>query len=308
MDPYYTQDGNRPDLASIEAVKPEGYIADMILPVVPVADLGGKVFYATVNADSAAQTDRTDGVAPTTTQIANSSADYSVSERMKRYSITPKEAKQMGGIEKADQVGAKASKRSVFTSIETEVCTSILGGSVNETFDAEKIHTQVQDAVDAIEMYEGVTTLITSTKTAKAMVQGLLANATQGKVLSRIVSGTSPSVSITGLNFQAWVDALAMNFGVDKVLLGTSRIWNATAVRGRFAIARLDDGTDPLSHKYLPVLGKRFQYLQDGGNPWNIQAYADRNTHNNHYDAQVLDDVLILNSGALRLFGGVQDA
>jgi hypothetical protein len=310
MEPYFTSEGNRPDLAAIEAVKPEGYIADQIFPVVPVADMSGTVYYATINADSAAQTNRVDGVAPSTTQIADSSTTYTAAERIKRYSITPKEAKQMGGIEKADMVGAKASKRSIFTSIEAEVAALVLksAGDADDTFDAAKVHTVIQDAIDGIEQYEGMTSLITSTKTAKAMIQSLLADGTQGKVLARIVSGASPSAAITGLNFNAWVDALAMYLGVDKVLLGTSRIWNAGANAGRFAIARLDDGMDPLSHKYMPVLGKRFQYLQDGENPFSIETVADRVAKNNHYDAQVLDDVVVLNSGAIYVFDGVQDA
>lgn len=308
MNPYYTQEGDRPDLAAIEAVKPEGFIADMIYPVVPVADQGGTIYYATINADAAAQTGRVAGVAPDNTQISDSSTTFSVAERIKRYSITPAEAKQMGGIEKADEVGAKASKRSVFTAIESEVATAVLGGTADDTFDPAKIHSVIQDAIDAIEQYEGITTLVTSTKTAKAMVQNLLSDSTQGKVLARIVSGASPSVAITGLNFNAWIDALAMYLGVDKVLLGTSRIWNAGTNQGRFALARLDDGMDPLSHKYLPVLGKRFQYLQDGNNPFHIETVANNDTKNNHYDCDVWDDIVTLNSGALYLFDGVQDA
>jgi hypothetical protein len=308
MEPYYTQTGSRPDLAAIEAVKPEGFIADSIYPVVPVTEKAGSVAYATINADVSAQTGRDAGVAPTNTQVSNSATTFAAAEIIKRYSITPDEAKQMGGIEKADQVGAKASKRSVFTAIEETVCTAVLGGTADNTFDPAKIHTVIQDAIDTIEQYEGVTTLITSTKTAKAMVQGLLGDGTQGKVLARIVSGASPQVAVTGLNFNAWLDALAMYLGVDKVLLGTSRIWNAAAVRGRFAIGRLDDGMDPLSHKYMPVLGKRFQFLQDGTNPFSIESYANRDTHNNNYDASVWTEVKTLNAGALYVFDGVQDA
>lgn len=308
MDPYYTETGSRPELAILEVVKPEGFIADQIYPVVPVMEKAGSVAYATVVADSAAQTGRSAGVAPTSTQISNSATTYSAAEIIKRYSITPDEAKQMGGIEKADEVGAKASKRSVFTAIEEAVATEVLGGTADASFDPAKLHTTVQSAIDAVEQYEGVTSLITSTKTAKAMIQGLLADGTQGKVLARIVGGASPTVAVTGLNFKAWLDALAMYLGVDKVLLGQSRIWNATAIRGRFAIGRLDEGVDPLSHKYLPVLGKRFQFLQDGKQPFSMETLANRDTHNNNYDASVWQDLKTLNAGALYLFDGVADA
>jgi hypothetical protein len=308
MDPYYTQTGNRDDLAALPVISPEGFIADRIYPIVPVAEKAGSVAYATVNVDSNAQTGRSAGVAPTNTQVANSATTFSCAEAIKRYSITPDEAKQMGGIEKADEVGAKAAKRSIFRKIESDVCTAILGGVASNNFDPAKIQTDVQIAIDAVEQFGGAISLVTSTKTVKAMVQALLNDSTQGKVMSRIISGTSPSVAATGLNFQAWVDALALYLGIDQVLIGKSEIWNATAVKGRFAIARLDDGTDPLSHKYMPVLGKRFQFLRDGVSPWYVESNANRDTKNNNYDASVWYEVKTLNSGALYLFDGVADA
>lgn len=308
MDPYYTSEGRRDDLAALEVVKPEGYIADEIFPVVPVAEKTGVVYYATVNADSAAQTGRSAGAAPTGTQISDSNTTFTCAERIKRYSITPDEAKTMGGIAKADEVGGKASKRSIHRSIETSVATIVVGGAADATFDPAKIHTAVQDAIDTMDLYEGDTTLITSTKTAKAMIQGLLADRTQGKVIARIVSGASPAIAMTGLNFKAWVDALAMYLGIDKVLLGASSVWNAGDNAGKFAIAKLDNSGDPMAHKSMAVLGKRFQFMQDGSNPFYIESIPDRLTKNSHYDASVWDNVKLLNEGALYVFGGVQDA
>lgn len=310
MYPYYTREDIRDDLAALPVVTPEGFIADRIFPVVPVADKSGTVYYATTTADSAAQTGRSAGVAPTGTQISDSSTTFTCVERIKRYSITPDEAKQMGGIDKADEVGAKAAKRSVLRAIETSVCAVTLNtsGNADATFDAAKIHSQVQDAIDAMELFEGSVSLVTSTKTAKALVQSLLADSTSGKVLARIVSGASPQTAVTGLNFNAWMDALAMYFGVDQVLLGHSTVWNVGAAKGRFAIAKLDDGSDPLAHKYRAVIGKRFQFLRDGSNPFYVESVPDTNAKNNHYDASVWDNVVTLNSGAKYVFGGVQDA
>ena len=307
MDPYYTQTGNRDDLAALPVVVPEGFIADAIFPIVPVTEKAGSVAYATINSDSAAQTGRSAGVAPNNTQIANSATTFSCAEAIKRYSVTPDEAKQMGGIEKADEVGAKAAKRSVHRKIESDVCTATLGVAASDNFDPAKIQTDIQTAVDALDLYAGRLSLITSTKTAKAIVQAILSDSKQVQVMSRIISGTSPAVAASGLNFRNWVDALALYLGVDQVLLGQSDIWNATAVKGKFAIAKLDDGMDPLSHKYLPVLGKRFQFLRDGVSPWYVESIASRENKNNHYDASVWYEVKTLNAGALYVFDGVQD-
>jgi len=305
MDPYYTDTGNRPDLAALPVGLPEGYIADLIYPVIPTMDKSGTVYYSTATALADAETGRVAGAAPGGTQLSNSTTTFTCVEAIKRYSVTPDEAKQKGGVSVADVQGAEAAKRSVMRYIEADVASLVLSGTASASFDAAKVIGQVQDAVDSMEIYEGVSTLITSTKTAKAMVQQLLADSTSGKILARVVSGSNPSTAITGLNWAAWKDALAMLLGVDQVLLGKSSIWNATAIKGRFAIAMLQNDAD---HKGAAVLGRRYQFLPDGVNPWYVESIADRLTKNNHYDASLWYDAITLNAGAKYLFGGVQDA
>lgn len=308
MDPYYTREGNRDDLLVVQAPPVENAIADRIFPVVPVLEKAGSVAYATPNSYVSAQTNRVAGAAPTGTQVANSATTFSCSETISRYSITPDEAKQMGNIDKADEVGARGAKYSVFGAIELAACTATLGVAASNNFDPAKIQTDIQTAIDSVELHYGRLSMIASTKTVKAMVQAMLADNTHSKVLARLVNGTSPGVAATGLNFQAWVDALAMYLGIDQVLLGNDLFWNNATGKGKFAIAKLDDGMDPLSHKYLPVLGKRFQFLRDGTNPFFIEAVADRNGKNNHYDCAVWYQMKTLNAGALYVFDGVKDA
>ncbi len=96
--------------------------------------------------------------------------------------------------------------------------------------------------------------------------------------------------------------------GVDAILPGDDAIWNAGAYKGKFALAKLDDGMDPLSHKWEPVLGKTFQFLPDGTNPWVVKSVADLTLVNNFYDAYQWFDTVVLNAGALYVFDGVQDA
>jgi hypothetical protein len=307
MDPFYTRTGPRPDLAAIEFNQPEGYIGHKIIPTVPVADKSGTIYYATVKADAAAQTSRAAGVAPNATQIANSNTTFTAVEVIERGAITPDEAKQMGGIEKADMVGAKFAKRNVLNYLEADIASNILasGSAAAASFDPAKVLTQVQDALQGIRRYEGKTTLVSSTKTLKAMVQALLGDSVQGKVLSRIVAGTSPVVASEGLHFAAWVNAVAMYFGIDQVLAGDDSIWNASAVEGRFAIGKFDAGDDELSHKWRPVYAKNFMFMPNSGNPWQMQSIGDPITHNNFYDASVWYDVVVLNAGAKVVFDGV---
>jgi hypothetical protein len=304
-DAYYTETMERPALAALEVNPPEGYIGSKILPTVPVADKSGVVYYATVTADAAAQTNRAAGSAPDKTQIASSNTTFTAAEVVKRGGVTPDEAKQMGGIDKADEVGAKWSKRQVMAALEGDVRTLILGGAASAAFDPAKVKTQVQTAKQAVRLYEGRSALIASTMVLEAMLQQMLADGVYGPALARLVSGSSGVQAVQGLSLDAWKQSLAIFFGVNEVMAGDDTIWNAGAAAGKFAIAKLDDGTDPLSHKWKPVLGKVFQFMPDGVNPWVIQSIADRVNVNNLYDAYLWYDAVVLNSGAFYVFDGV---
>lgn len=303
-DNLYTQNGDRPDLASSIVVnQPEGYIAAKILPLSPVMEKAGSVAYATINADAAAQTGRSAGAAPTATQIANSATTFSCAEAVKRGAITPDEVKQMGGIDKADVVGTKFAMRSVQNYLETDVCAHILGTAASDSFDPAKLKTDIQTAANAIRRYAGKSTLIASTKTIQAMIQGILTNTPTDGLFARLVNGSPVALSL-----QSMLNGLQFYLGIDQVLAGDDAIWNAGAYQGKFALAKLDDGTDPLSHKWEPVLGKTFQFLPDGTQPWVVKSVADLTLVNNFYDAYQWFDTIILNSGALYVFDGVQDA
>jgi len=304
QDSLYTQNGDRPDLAaSIQVNPPEGYIASKILPVSPVMEKAGSVAYRTLQADIAAEVGRVAGAAPAPTQIANSATTFACAEAVKRGAITPDEVKQMGGIEKADVVGTKFAMRSVQNYLEADVCAHILGVAASAQFDPAKFKTQAQTAINAVRRYEGRSTLIAGTKTLQAMLQGLLSAKPHENLLNRIVNGNGAALSL-----QSMIDALKFYIGIDDVLAGDDGIWNAGAYAGHFAIAKLDDGTDPLSHKWNPVLGKTFQFLPDGVNPWVVKSVADLTLVNNFYDAYQWFDTVVLNAGALYVFDGVQDA
>ena len=306
-DAYYTERGERSDLAAIEVNPPEGYIGDKILPTVPVTEKTGVVYYATITADATAQTGRSTGVAPTGTQISDSDTTFTAAEAVKRGQISPDEAKTMGGIEKADMVGAKWAKRQVMNYKESDIAALIMasGSAADYNFDPAKVQTQVQTALQAVRLYEGKSALISSTYTLKAMLQALLNDTVHGPALARLVTGASGVDAVRGLSLEAWKQAIAIWFGVDEVLAGDDTVWNATAIAGRFSIAKLDDGMDELSHKWKPVLGKCFQFMPDGVNPWVIQAVDDRVNVNNLYDAYLWYDTVILNSAAVKVFDGV---
>lgn len=304
-DAYYTQTGERPDLAAVEVNSPEGYIADKILPVVPIADKVAIVYYSDGTADGTAQTNRSSGSGPTATAISGTSATMTCTEAALRGTISPDEAKTMGGIDKADIVGAKFAKRAVMKARETAIAALILT-TADAHFDPAKLSTNVQTALDAQRLFEGRKVLIGSTMVLKRVVQQLLNDANASKVFSRLISGASPAIAATGMNFRSWMDALAMFLGVDEVLAGDSASWNITgSTAEKFSVATVDPGIDPLSHKWSPVLGKNFQFMPDGKNPWVIQSVADRVNVLNLYDAYLWYYPKIMNSTANYVFDGV---
>jgi hypothetical protein len=222
-----------------------------------------------------------------------------------RGKITPDEAKIMGGIDKADIVGTKFAKRSVMKALEANIRSDIMSGTPSATFDAAKFQTQAQTALESVRAYEGKTSLIASTMVLKKLVQAMIADDSLGAVFSRLISGTSPAVAASGMGLQAWLNGLAMFLGVDQVLAGCDDIWNPAATAGRLVIAKLDDGADELSYKYLPVLGKVYQFLPDGKNPWQVDSVGDPITISNLYTARLRYDTVILNSEAAYLMDGV---
>ena len=304
-DAYYTQVGERPDLAAIEVNKPEGYIGTSIVPMLPTTDKSGTVYYATLTADSAAQTGRSAGAAPTATQVSDSSTTFSCAEAVKRAAITPDEAKQMGGIAKADEAGAKWAKRQVMNALEGAIRTDLFGVAATQTFDPRKFRTQAQTAMDNIRLYEGRSVLVLGTKTLKQIADALLGDAQVGPMFARIASGGSPNAAAAGFGLDAFKTALALWAGVDEVMAGDQSIWGAGAASGKCAIVKVDQSGDPLSHKYMPVLGKVFQFMPDGSNPWVISANANRDTINNTYDAFLWYDVVLLNTGAINVIDGI---
>ena len=301
---FYTETAARDDLATIEVNLPEGYIGTKMMPVTPVAEKAGSVAYATVTADTTAQTGRVAGAAPTPTQISNSATTWSCAEVIDRAAITPDEVKQMGGIEKADQIGARWAMRQVLALREGQIADVILG-TADDTFDPAKLRTDVQTARQALRLYPGRIVLAAASYTLNAMVQNIASTAVIGDAFARIVTGANAAEAAMGLSFEAWKRGLALYLGVDDVLAGDDAVWNAGARAGKFSLVKVDNTNDPLSHKYIPVLGKTFTFIPSGGNGWEVQSVGDRTLINNFYDAKLWIDVETLNAAAVYTFSGV---
>ena len=117
----------RPDLAALEVNAPTGYIGGEIYPVETRIEKAGNITYMPVIADAAAQTGRTDYVAPTSTNIASAIKDYTCAEIIKRFSLSFLEKKAIGNDARAEEMAAGAAKRSVMAALETKKAAKLFG-------------------------------------------------------------------------------------------------------------------------------------------------------------------------------------
>jgi len=305
MAEYYTSTGPRPDLAALPVNLPEGYIGTKLLPVLNVADKTGTIYFRNAVARSAAQTGRGADTAPTAEAVANTSTTWTCAEAIDRAYITPDEAKNMGGVEKADQVGSEVAKVNVLDIIENAIIAKVLGSSVTPgaTFDVAKILLQIEVALESIRAYRGKRVAYGSTLVLKGIVQAILANDKIGPMFSRL-AGNGAGIP----KFADWMNAFAMFVGVDEVMAGDTTLWNPSGYTGRFGLMAVEESTNPLWHKYRAVRGKTMLFLPDGAQPFECRSYADENALNNKYTAQAWYGIIDMNTSAQYVIDGVPTA
>ena len=306
MNELYTIQGDRPDLAAIEVNAPEGYIAEKVMPTLKVYQPAGTLDYHAKVSDDTAQTGRSAGTAPTATQIAQSYVTFNCAEVVKRGAIEPKQVPIMGGIEKADQIGARFAKRQVMAYREAAVAALALktAGSADTTFDAGAVVAQAAAARAASKGISGRLCLVGASETLAALYMELVTENATSALLARIVSGTAPGVAMEGLDPAAQAKAVATLFGCQDALVGDDLIWGAGSCAGRFAIGRFDEASDD-AHLFQPVFGRVLQYIPDSGTPIAITSTPFPKELNNYYDALTYMVPKVLNASGVYVFDGV---
>lgn len=293
--------GRREDLELIQVNRPEGYIGNMVYPVLNVMEKTGSVYYTTLTADSAAQTGRSAGAAPTKTLLSESVTTFSCAEAIKRYGVPKAEVKQMGGIEKADRLGGMASKRSVMRKLETDIAAALIDstsyGSASDISSA--IVDGIIGAAQSVKRYAGKLAFITSVTGYRWLIQQ-----TEIKnLLLRTFGGLDPvqAMSLQPEVFKAMLQGI---FQFDEVLIGDDDHWAIATQEDAAAIVKLPDD-DEFSHKMDPVLGKTALYLPDGQQPFEVESFYDEDTKTNNYDATSWYSIEELNAGAKVIVKGL---
>lgn len=298
---FKTITGRRPDLEALEVNAPESYIGNIVYPVVNSREKTGTVYYRTLTADSAAQTGRVSGTAPTAALLTDSSTTFSAAEAIKRYGVDKSEVKNMGGIEAADRLGGMAAKRSVMRALESAAAAKLISSTRYSA--ASDIHTAIidgiTDAAKVVKRYGGRMGFVCST----SVYQYLVAQTElTGKMGWSFANGDINAVLSLNKNvFKAMLQGI---FAFDEVLIGDDDHWAITHMEDAAAIVRLPDPAQ-FSHKMDPVLGKTMLYLPDGEQPFEIESFYDEDTKINNYDATAWYEIKEFNTSAVKLVKGL---
>lgn len=290
MDAYITEDGRRQDLEALEVNPVLGYIGTKAYPVLQTTQKTGTIYHTTLTDDADAELALARGTELTAVRLTETSNAYACTSAEKRYAIPRDEVKQMGGIEKADSLGGKASKRSVNRALETAIAAQLqtVGSHQYGSHDAGKFISEAQTALNAIRRYPGQRAIMLG----KSAFHGIMAFTevqNQFSLAALALGGTSAEAVLAGRP-EALKMLLAGIVGVDQVLVGDDDHWGvgvgSSGIGCNVAFLALPD-EDEFSHKLDPVLGKLVQYLPDGKQPFLIESFYDKNLKENCYDAEL---------------------
>jgi hypothetical protein len=297
--------GNRPDLASVEVNWPIGYIGRMFFPVGGTAEKANGFTHQTVTSDATPEEDRAWSDALTQTRIAATRATYSCTKQEKRYVLTEDDVKELGGMDSADQLGAKAAKRSLMRKFETDayekVFTSARRSAALELTAGSEF--QILGFVgDNVRRVSGRLSLVCSHQWFLAFT-GLAAVATQLNARGAIGAVLQSQIAL-GLQTDVITGMLRTILPFEQVIIGDREHWSANA--GYAAIAMLPDvsGDSMMAAKIDPIYGLSKWFRPDPVSPENligINAEWLPETKVNAYDATAYYDIMELNAAGVSL-------
>jgi hypothetical protein len=268
-----------------------GYIGTKAYPVLATTQKTGTIYHTTLTADNAAQAALArDGTALTRVRLTETANAYSCASVEKRYAISRDEVKQMGGIEKADQHGGMAAKRSVQRYMETALAAQLQTVGTHQTAAhvAGNFIAEAQAAMLAIRRYPGRKAFICAFTVFNAIMR--FTEVLNRFSLAALMLGGSDAKAVIAGTPAALKMLLAGILAVDEVLVGDDDHWGVdigSSGIGCNGVFLALPGEDEFSHKMDPVLGRLVQYLPDGKQPYIIESWYDDVLKENVYDAEV---------------------
>ena len=255
----------RPDLAAVEVFSdtttPNPYLSNLIFPPLSKAQKTGDQYFVTVDADVAAQTGRTLGVAPTTTTLGSQEVPFTTAEAIKRVNIPDDELNLMGGLQAGQEKAARIGKRSIMRAKENALVTLLTSGAGATVDILDSVLQAIDVGLDAVQRVSGSSTLVLGWTTYRRLTRysevtsALLRTGIQGQN-ARDVRNVS-------------IATLADVLGFDEILVGDDDHWTAGTA---WILKRPNANMEP---DEVPQIGRMIQYLPDGDQPFLMESYFD---------------------------------
>ena len=195
----------------------------------------------------------------------------------------------IGGVNKADERGAKAAKRSVMNALETAQLAVLVDGAGTSITSA--IQDGITDACDQVHLYSGKTVLVTNIGQMRWLVQ-------QTEIKNLLVRTFGNLTAAQAMS--AGKDVLKMMFQtifmLDDILIADDKFW-PYSYRTTSAIVKIPNSADETSFVSEPEYGRTMIYWP-GDNPFEINSFADDDIRSNIFDCSEWDSIEQFNSGA----------
>ena len=234
----------RPDLEALPYARPS-YLTNMIFPILPRAMRQGTLYFQDLLADVAAQTGRTAGTAPTSHLLADAQTTYNLEndEFIDREKVPDGDIAGLGGLDAAQQKGARKGKRSVGNAVEDLTVANVLAnGSVTYTDIGTSLLAAIGVGFDTLADLEGggKIALVCSSR-----VFNLIKRYTE--VVDRMKYTGVIAGSVTDVR---GVSAMQLGacLNVDTILVGNNEQWytQSETYQDRAALVKLpEEGTEP---------------------------------------------------------------
>lgn len=305
-----TQRGRRPDLEGLEVNWPIGYIGRQFFPVSNTHEISNSFTFQQVTTDATPEEARAWSTDLTQNRITNGTANYTCVKQEKRYILTEEDVKELGGIEVADKLGAKASKRSVMRKFEADAYaktfTSARRGAAQELAAGTEFAALGKVAND-VRRHTGILSLVCSHQWFMAFI-GLSAVTERLKAVSGLAGYISSIDAALGLqpNF-AVTPMLRTVLPWEQIVIADDDPWRGEAKYACVGmLPRAGEGSTSedlvAMAKTDAIYGVSKWFLPDEGNAFRIDsAFLDETNKVNAYDAQAMYNLVELNTAAIKL-------
>ena len=286
---WKTQNSRRPELEALEVNAPEGYIGNRLYPKETVAQKTGTIYYTPAGSKITAQQGRDPKTGALNRNFFGSAnKTYSTTNVEARIAIPRDEVAQFGGVDAADQHGAKAVKRAVLAKNEAAAAAAATAGEAVTVTDGT-FFSGVRSACKALKPYSGTLALVMSLEAYGKLLdfeevrKRLTFNG--GSVMDR--------EALESLKPEVLKDMLQNVFAVKEILIGDDEFWP----EDKIVVAKLPSA-EPLSYKLAPELGKMVAYATDGVEVCEIETAANTDLLVNDYTAIAYSQIVEFNEGA----------